>query len=125
MTDKTKSPDIAFEGTFNGTGEECLEWLDNMAKIENKLQPKSPIKMTIELKCRHSDHVRKTGVESTEYYCMNCGKQSVWEDDCDDYYQGTGLHCVSCNSTWQNCSGVRESEEAPEIRRRIELGGKE
>jgi len=48
----------------------------------------------------------------TEYFCMFCGKQSVWEDDCDDFYQGTGLFCTSCLSNWQNCMSRVNDETA-------------
>jgi DNA-directed RNA polymerase subunit RPC12/RpoP len=62
-----------------------------------------------------NQHGSKTTFEKTDYYCMNCGKQQVWEDDCDDYYQGTGMHCTACFSKWQNPSGVNDSENAPKL----------
>lgn len=35
-------------------------------------------------------------------YCRFCGHHGVWEDDCDDYYAGTGMHCLECGKSYQN-----------------------
>lgn len=62
-----------------------------------------------------NEHGSKTTFTKTEYFCLNCGKQSVWEDDCDDYYQGTAMHCIDCKSKWQNPSGIQDSENAEKL----------
>lgn len=58
----------------------------------------------------YSTHVARYRYEPTDFYCMNCGKKSVWEDDQDDYYQGNAFVCFSCGAYWQNPSGVRMLE---------------
>lgn len=40
----------------------------------------------------------KESYHSTEYYCPYCGKQTVVQDDLDDYYHGASSHCTSCNA---------------------------
>lgn len=35
----------------------------------------------------------------TELFCPSCGKQEVWDERGQgDYYQGTTLFCLACNS---------------------------
>jgi len=36
-------------------------------------------------------------LESTNYFCPNCGKKKIWEEIGDgDVYVGTALYCTSC-----------------------------
>ena len=36
----------------------------------------------------------------TDYYCPNCGKQTVWEDDQYDHNVENGFYCLFCITTW-------------------------
>lgn len=44
--------------------------------------------------------VMRTRWTKTDFHCMHCGKQEVWQDDMDDYYEGYGLACTSCSREW-------------------------
>jgi hypothetical protein len=37
---------------------------------------------------------------NTELFCPNCGVKDVWQDESDpgDYYEGTSMHCLACDS---------------------------
>lgn len=37
---------------------------------------------------------------NTGLFCPNCGVKDVWQDENDpgDYYQGTSMYCLACNS---------------------------
>jgi len=37
----------------------------------------------------------------TEFYCPNCGKQNVMDEDCDgDYYEGSTMYCLDCKCSF-------------------------
>jgi hypothetical protein len=57
---------------------------------------------------RVDTHVRADGSTSrttwtkTEWFCVGCGCQEVWEDDCDDYYEGTDFRCAVCDASFRH-----------------------
>lgn len=56
----------------------------------------------------------------TDYFCMNCGKKEVWDDDCDDFYQGTNFVCFACGSEWANPIGVKDCDWFDQIKKQLE-----
>jgi len=52
----------------------------------------------IEIVCRSNKGTYKIGEQwdKADYYCPNCGKESVWSDDSDDYYLGCKYICSDC-----------------------------
>lgn len=51
----------------------------------------------------------------TRYFCMACGKNNVWDDNDDDQYVGSILHCLSCGSEWYAAHGVNLCEWFDEL----------
>lgn len=50
---------------------------------------------------RNDDSHYDYEVEITAYFCPNCGKKNVYEDQSEgDYYEGSSLFCKSCNFTF-------------------------
>lgn len=48
---------------------------------------------------RYGDRVdREAFALQPELYCPSCGGKGLWEDTCDDYYQGCGYWCLACSS---------------------------
>lgn len=39
-----------------------------------------------------------TFIECPEMFCPGCGNKGLWDDQMDDYYQGSGYWCLKCNS---------------------------
>lgn len=49
----------------------------------------------------YGTHEIKEPWVSTEFYCLNCGKQEVWFcNDGGDYYQGEANLCLACGHGW-------------------------
>lgn len=62
-------------------------------------------------------HVRRDGSTyttvwtKTDHFCVECGKQAVWENDCDDYYMGTDFCCAKCGAGFRHPSGPAASDD--------------
>lgn len=50
-------------------------------------------------------------LEDTDYFCPNCGKQSVFVENCEgDYYLGPTHYCIECKFEFSMPSGgINES----------------
>jgi predicted RNA-binding Zn-ribbon protein involved in translation (DUF1610 family) len=46
-------------------------------------------------------HTIQREFKKTDYFCPNCGKQSIWEEQGGgDYYVGVDYECCSCESVF-------------------------
>jgi predicted RNA-binding Zn-ribbon protein involved in translation (DUF1610 family) len=55
--------------------------------------------MKVLLEFRNSHHYIAE-YEKSKYFCPNCGKQEVWEEQGEgDYYAGSSYICTSCSYT--------------------------
>ena len=58
----------------------------------------------------------------TEYYCPNCGRQYVWEEDGEgDYYVGSQLMCTCCGVEFNLPSGASTSKYNQDLQRLAHL----
>lgn len=98
---------------------EGLETFNSITRLDVLLFSK---KEKIEVKVLYASRDRKTGArkksheiifnfKKTNYYCMNCGKKSLWmQDDGGDYYEGEAYYCTSCDHRL-NTNGVFKTDK--------------
>ncbi len=60
----------------------------------------------METHTRSNGSVYHTKWTKTDLYCVACGEQWVWEDDCDDYYNGTTFECGVCGAEFNHPLGA-------------------
>ncbi len=57
---------------------------------------------------------------TTDYFCPNCGKKSVWvEDDPGDYHQGPSYLCTACAHDFTMPSGPCDQRESEQGKQRL------
>ena len=54
-----------------------------------------------------------------EMHCIECGAQTVWSDDSDDYYVGCDFLCVTCGEVFNMPYTRHEPERVKWLRKAL------
>ena len=58
--------------------------------------------------------------EYIDYYCPNCGKQTVWfRNDGGDYYIGEEFICLSCSHNFYLPTGTNDASKNEQGKQRL------